>query len=121
MQSTYESNYENDNSGSSYSGSSYSGSNSIGSSNECYICGESASKKVGSNWYCYKHAKLVDDHSYDTNDSYNSYNNSNNSNIGEGGYEMPNENDKSFSDYIKRVDPDLYNDINSNYNDAAGY
>ena len=34
-----------------------------------------------------------------------------NPNIGAGGYEMPNESDKSFSDYVKRVDPDLYNDI----------
>ena len=33
------------------------------------------------------------------------------SNIGAGGYEMPNENDKSFSDYVKRVDPDLYDEI----------
>jgi len=28
-----------------------------------------------------------------------------------GGYDMPNENDKSFSDYVKRVDPDLYNSL----------
>ena len=34
-----------------------------------------------------------------------------NSNIGSGGYEMPNENDKSFSDYVKRVDPDLYDEL----------
>lgn len=34
-----------------------------------------------------------------------------NSNIGAGGYEMPNENDKSFSDYVKRVDPDLYDEL----------
>jgi hypothetical protein len=34
-----------------------------------------------------------------------------NPNIGAGGYEMPNEGDASFSDYVKRVDPDLYNDI----------
>jgi len=32
-------------------------------------------------------------------------------NIGAGGYEMPNEGDESFSDYVNRVDPDLYNDI----------
>lgn len=32
-----------------------------------------------------------------------------------GGYDMPNSSDKSFSDYVKRVDPDLYNDIKSNY------
>ncbi len=30
---------------------------------------------------------------------------------GAGGYEMPNENDKSFSDYVKRVDPDLYDSL----------
>ena len=37
--------------------------------------------------------------------------NGSHSNIGAGGYEMPNENDKSFSDYVKRVDPDLYDEI----------
>ena len=37
--------------------------------------------------------------------------NGTNSNIGAGGYEMPNENDKSFSDYVKRVDPDLYDEL----------
>ena len=31
--------------------------------------------------------------------------------IGAGGYEMPNESDKTFSDYVKRVDPDLYNEM----------
>ena len=30
---------------------------------------------------------------------------------GKGGYDMPNENDKSFSDYVKRVDPDLYDEL----------
>ncbi len=37
------------------------------------------------------------------------------SNIGAGGYEMPNQNDKSFSDYVKRVDPDLYDELFSRY------
>ena len=35
--------------------------------------------------------------------------------IGEGGYEMPNENDKSITDYIQRVDPDLYNDMENRW------
>lgn len=35
---------------------------------------------------------------------------------GEGGYEMPNENDKSITDYIQRVDPDLYNDMENRWN-----
>lgn len=34
---------------------------------------------------------------------------------GEGGYEMPNEGDKSFADYVKRVDPDLYDNMNDAY------
>lgn len=33
------------------------------------------------------------------------------------GYEMPNENDKSFSDYVKRVAPDLYDSMKENYPD----
>lgn len=119
--SSTESNYENANSGSYSSGTSStrssSSSSSYSSSNECYVCGESASKKVRSYWYCSKHAKLVEDHSYDSNDSYEN----NSSNIGEGGYEMPNESDETFSDYIKRVDPELYNDITNNYNNATGY
>lgn len=35
---------------------------------------------------------------------------------GAGGYEMPNSNDKSFSDYVKRVDPDFYNSMSDRYN-----
>ena len=31
---------------------------------------------------------------------------------------MPNENDKSFSDYVKRVAPDLYSEMEATYNDA---
>lgn len=38
-------------------------------------------------------------------------NSKNSSNIGEGGYEMPNEEDESFSDYVKRVDPELYDEL----------
>lgn len=37
---------------------------------------------------------------------------------GAGGYDMPNENDKSFSDYVKRVAPDLYSEMEATYNDA---
>lgn len=50
-------------SGSSYSysggSSSYSGSGSSYSSHECYVCGKSASQKVGSHWYCSTHAAMV--------------------------------------------------------------
>ena len=34
---------------------------------------------------------------------------------GAGGYDLPNESDESFSDYVKRVDPDLYNDMTERY------
>ena len=35
---------------------------------------------------------------------------------------MPNENDKSFSDYVKRVDPELYESMQDIYDDAtSGY
>lgn len=71
-------------------------------SQDCYVCGKSATQKVGSYWYCSDHAKLVKDHSYPSN---------NNSS----GYDMPNSNDKSFSDYVKRVDPDLYNSMVERY------
>lgn len=39
-------------------------------------------------------------------------------NNGAGGYEMPNENDDSFADYVQRVDPDLYEEMQNNYYDA---
>lgn len=32
---------------------------------------------------------------------------------GAGGYDMPNE-DESFSDYVKRVDPELYDELYDN-------
>ena len=38
---------------------------------------------------------------------------------GAGGYDMPNKNDKSFADYVKRVDPGLYNDMKDRYNSAV--
>ena len=39
-----------------------------------------------------------------------------------GGYDMPNSSDKSFSDYVKRVDPELYKEMEGIYNDATrGY
>ena len=38
---------------------------------------------------------------------------------GKGGYEMPNENDDSAADYIQRVDPELYSEIEENYNEAV--
>lgn len=45
-----------------------------------------------------------------------SYRSSSSSKKGAGGYDMPNSGDKSFSDYVKRVDPDLYNSMESRYN-----
>jgi hypothetical protein len=44
---------------------------------------------------------------------------SSNSYYGAGGYEMPNESDDSVSDYIQRVDPDLYDTMQGIYNDAV--
>lgn len=41
------------------------------------------------------------------------------SNTGRGGYDMPNSGDTSVSDYIKRVDPELYNDMRDRYNDMT--
>ena len=38
---------------------------------------------------------------------------------GSGGYDMPGK-DESFSDYVKRVDPDLYESMQDIYNDAVG-
>lgn len=40
--------------------------------------------------------------------SYSSFNSSSSGKKGAGGYDMPNASDESFSDYVKRVDPDLY-------------
>ncbi|MBQ8200227.1 MAG: hypothetical protein IJZ74_00515 [Clostridia bacterium] len=34
---------------------------------------------------------------------------------GAGGYEMPNSSDESIVDYIQRVDPDLWNSMESNW------
>lgn len=59
------------------------------------------------------------DSSYKSKSSSESSYNSNSSTKGAGGYDMPNENDESFSDYVKRVDPDLYDSMNDNYNDAV--
>ncbi len=42
------------------------------------------------------------------------------SSYGAGGYEMPNDSDDSFADYVQRVDPDLYNAMNNRYNEAVG-
>ncbi len=38
---------------------------------------------------------------------------------GAGGYDMPNENE-SFSDYVKRVDPELYKSMTDRYDSVAG-
>lgn len=47
-----------------------------------------------------------------------SKNNNSQKEIGEGGYEMPNENDKSVTDYIKRVAPDVYDSMEENWNNV---
>jgi hypothetical protein len=50
---------------------------------------------------------------------YNKNNNkNNNSNKGAGGYDMPNPGE-SFSDYVQRVDPDLYDSITDRYNSLS--
>ena len=55
------------------------------------------------------------DYDFDSDDDFdfdNDYDYSQGSdNIGAGGYEMPNESDKSFSDYVQRVDPELYDEL----------
>ena len=43
--------------------------------------------------------------------NYSDSSSSNSSNKGYGGYDMPNSGDKSFVDYMKRVDPELYKSI----------
>lgn len=72
-----------------------------------------------------------DDDSYDYNSENEYYSSRSSSNdyssssdyssgtTGEGGYEMPNESDKSFSDYVKRVDPDLYDSMQDRYDSAV--
>ena len=51
----------------------------------------------------------------------NKYSNDSSGKTGAGGYDMPKEGE-SFSDYMKRVDPDLYDSITDRYNDAtSGY
>lgn len=70
------------------------------SSRECYVCGEKgASKKVGSYWYCSTHAAYVNAASGGS--SYTTTKD----------YDMPNESDDSFADYVQRVDPDLYQEM----------
>ena len=70
----------------------YSSSDSYGSSS-----GYSSSDSYGSSG------------GYSSSDSYSS------SGTGAGGYDMPNESDESFSDYVQRVDPELYNDMTERY------
>ncbi len=116
---------------SSYSSSSGSSAKSSYSSesHECYVCGKTATKKVGSYWYCSSCAAIVSAVSGETasdkknsyssgygSSSYGSKSSSYGSKKGAGGYDMPNENDKSFSDYVKRVDPDLYKSMEDIYN-----
>ena len=74
------------------SSSGYSSSDSYGSSS-----GYSSSDSYGSSG------------GYSSSDSYSS------SGTGAGGYDMPNESDESFSDYVQRVDPELYNDMTERY------
>lgn len=53
-----------------------------------------------------------------TGSSYTGSSNKNNSNKGAGGYDMPNPGE-SFSDYVQRVDPDLYDSITDRYNSLS--
>lgn len=45
---------------------------------------------------------------------------SNGGSKGYGGYDMPNSSDESLSDYIQRVDPDLWDSMEDNWN-SMGY
>ena len=51
---------------------------------------------------------------YTKNTDYNDYSHSDSSNS-RNGYDMPNESDASFSDYVKRVDPELYDSMEDEY------
>ena len=53
--------------------------------------------------------------------SYSSGSSSSSSGTGAGGYDMPKSGER-FSDYVKRVDPDLYDSMTDIYNEAtSGY
>lgn len=79
-------------------------------------CGESVdlttTEAAPETTYSSSYGGSYDYDSYDS-DSYKSTYKS--SATGAGGYDMPNENDDSFADYVKRVDPDLYEDMNDIY------
>lgn len=70
----------------------------------CMDCLTKASKEVKNDY----NSNDYNSNNYGSNDYDSSYGSDN---IGAGGYEMPNESDKSFEDYVKRVDPELYEDL----------
>lgn len=114
-------------SGSSYSSGSSNSSSSAGGVGRCkykeggsFVCSNIATNGN----FCKTHGDYL-------NNAYDSISNSldgildssgSTNSTGAGGFEMPKENDRSFSDYVKRVAPDLYNDISNRYNDVTkGY
>ena len=72
-------------------------------------------------YYFDEEGKLTNQVSRGTSSFYSSFGKSSSSNSSSksyrNGYEMPNENDKSFSDYVKRVAPDVYDSMEENYPD----
>ena len=59
--------------------------------------------------------------SYSSGSSYSGGSSSSSSGTGAGGYDMPKSGER-FSDYVKRVDPDLYDSMTDIYNEAtSGY
>ena len=82
-------------------------------SNKCLDCGKYIDEDAMYCMDCLTKASKQSNSSYGSSgkSTYSGYGNNSESNIGEGGYEMPNENDKSLFDYVKRVDPDLYDEM----------
>lgn len=92
--------------------------NPIASSGDTNCCTIHSSRCLNCNAYIDEDAMYCMDcieSSYSNKSSGSSTNSS-----GANGYDMPNEEDESFSDYIKRVDPELYDDLQDAYNDATG-
>ena len=82
-------------------------------SRKCLDCGKYIDEDAMYCMDCLTNASQKSNNSFsgETNNSKKSGTENSDSNIGAGGYEMPNEGDKSFSDYVKRVDPELYDEL----------
>lgn len=83
-------------------------------SNKCLECGKYIDEDAMYCMSCITNA--ASGSSSDSGKSSSHTNNNTNSGgkstgTGAGGYDMPNENDKSFADYVKRVDPELYDSL----------